>query len=254
MRISKRPTAPGDLPDLHATASGLTRGSVFAALMQNGNWMALLEVGQKTVLETPQGQSLELVTKATIGVPVTASGTYLHPDDFGQLGEREKPTLRLYRLSDSLRKIGTGTGFVLLLAAVLATMTAAAGVVFLIVGQQQTTVSATADKAQAVLEWVRQPVRQLDDIPAPTGVELEAERRRLDARINQAGRCLQQLQGHQDQAASIPGITCASVTPPWWKTQAAGSLITAAIALITALMGLATLKNRYGFQKNPAPA
>lgn len=59
------------------------------------------------------------------------------------------------------------------------------------------------------------------------------------------------IEGQHTPALTIPGISCAKASAPWWQKTLTGSLITDGIAVLTALVSIIALRSRYGFQKSP---
>jgi hypothetical protein len=52
---------------------------------------------------------------------------------------------------------------------------------------------------------------------------------------------------------TVSGIDCSPVDTDWYYDSNYGSLITGALGVVTALVGMATLRSKFGFQKFPAP-
>ncbi|MDH6110107.1 hypothetical protein P3T36_005833 [Kitasatospora sp. MAP12-15] len=141
-------------------------------------------------------------------------------------------------------------GLVTLAPPLLALLTAVATLIFVPLSQAPPTV--IADKSQVLLAWTSEPVSQLDAAEPNDFDPLIARiHQDLDRRAVQVGWCLQKIQGHQAPPATVPGITCASATVPWWRTPQFATLVTVGIALVTAMVSLLALRSRYGFQKRP---
>jgi hypothetical protein len=250
IRIKRRPTDPGWLPEIHPAGQGsVAAGAVYVAKTVDGVLQQpQLETGQKAVLEVGS-QHAEVKTSAVYNGTVSADGTYLNAVDYAKFTSRDKPTLRLYTSRDSLHKMMQIPGLVLLLPALGATLTAIAGIFFVWSSQAQPTPSAVAGTAQTVLAWAGQPTDQFD---APvSAAQITAVHQQLDARSQEAEWCLLAIEGQHTPSVTIPGVTCAPVTVPWWRSALAGSLITGAIAVCTALVGIVALRSKYGFQKSP---
>ena len=245
--LSTAPTA--NLPDIHAAANNsLAAGSVFVLREVNGSLVSQLPDGVHVVLQTPAGERLELTTRAAIGAMPGVAGTYLNPEDAARIARHDTPTLRRYASSDTWRKVWTPAGRLLLAPALLAVVTAAVGVYFAIMGTSGGG-SATTQKAQNLVTWVRQPTDGLTDATSPTAVE--AAGAELQRRATAATFCLQQIQGNQSPTASVPGITCSADRTPWWRSRATGVLVTGVTAVVTAALGVVSLNGKYGFGKNP---
>jgi|GEM_PF-3010093 len=250
--LTKSPTAAGVLPEIH-DAGGLTQGSVYVARKVNGSFVSQLPNGKKAVLETPQDARLELLTTNKIGVTVTAAGTFLNSADLAKVVERSNPSLRAYSFwRDTLRKATSGAGVLLLLGALAALVTAAAAALYVLLSNGEPSVGTTADKAETLWEWAREPANQLELTGQPTAQQITATRHELDNRVRDAGWCLQRIEGHAAPSVQIPGIDCSPVVTPIWRTSQAGSLITGGIAVITAILGIVNLQGRFGFQKSPS--
>ncbi|HET9188078.1 MAG TPA: hypothetical protein VFN80_09000 [Acidothermaceae bacterium] len=99
------------------------------------------------------------------------------------------------------------------------------------------------------MTWVRQPVDGLYSSTSPSN--LHAAAAELQRRASAATLCLQQIQGNQAPAATVPGITCSPVRTPWWRSSDTGVLATGVIAVVTAALGVVSLNGKYGFGKNP---
>jgi hypothetical protein len=250
-RLTRQATKPDELPNVHEAVAGtLAAGNVYVGLASGNQIVSGLDDNQKAVLQTPGSPGLELRTRSSIGSPVSAPGTYLNTADVDKLSNRVHPTMRKYGLGDTLRKVGTTAGLVLLGSAVFALTTAVASVVFLVLSEQQPSTTEIADKAQTVLSWVSEPVERLPR--HVNGEAREAAREMLVERIDAAGRCFQQLQGHETEPATIPSISCSSTRVPWWRASLTGSLAVGVIAIITAALGMVALTGRYGFQRSPS--
>lgn len=256
IRIRRSPTpatGAGALPAVQAAAAGgITPGSVYVVKTAGDGTKETLQKGKKAVLGSASDKTryAELITRDTFGGTLTADGTYLNQADYDKFGGCADPRLRLYTFRDSLRKIGQIGGVVALLPALFALLTAIAGVFFVWSSQAQASVSAVAGTAQTVLAWAGQPADQLD-AAGVSAAEVAAVRQQLDSRSRDAQFCLLAIEGQQAPSVTIPGVTCASATTPWWRGTVAGSLITGGIAVLTALVGIVALRSNYAFQKNP---
>lgn len=220
-----------DVAPLHPS-NFIATGNVYVGTKPDGGAIAAeLEDGKKAVLQTKDGAKLELTTRNTIGGNPGATGTYLSNADYYSLNNRTKPQLRRYKRSDTFAKVRSSAGVLLLLPALLALLTAASSLFFLLSSQGQTPTTAVAAQAQAIVSWVSQPGT---------------------ARASTAQACLLRIEGQQLPQITIPGVTCAPPTTPWWRSTLTGSLLTAGIALLAALVGIFGLPSHYAFRKNPA--
>jgi hypothetical protein len=236
-------TQPVPVPEVRSAPAGaLRRGSVYVL---NGNadppTSQLLD-GKRAVLTVANGQAVEVTTRATIGPVVEIAGTYLDGADVAALGVATGATLRSYTWRDTAAKIRSRAGLLVLAPAVFALLTAAASVYFALAASGDTGPS-TAATAQAAVLWLRQP---LDAAPSGT-----ADPSQLGRRLTQVSICLQELAGQPSTGARIPHVDCAAEAVPWYRSSTAGALVTGAIALLTAGIGVIALNGRYGFGKSP---
>lgn len=110
---------PTDLPTLRQ-APGVAPGSIYVAEDVEGeprSWLPKL--GQRVVLQTPHGESLELIARTTVQPRGNVEGGYLNEADSEKLGDRTQPTLRCYSGRDPLKQDLFGGWVVLLLPTVL---------------------------------------------------------------------------------------------------------------------------------------
>jgi hypothetical protein len=118
-----------------------------------------------------------------------------------------------------------------------------AGVAFLLTSQSNVTAGVVADKAQTLFQWA---VHQPSVAAAATGSDVQA-------RVDEAGWCLQTIEGHQAPPVNIPGVSCKQATgTEWWQSTLVGSLITGGFGFVAALVGLLSVQARFGFQKSPS--
>ena len=228
LQLTKKPQNAEPLHESNFVAVG----NVFMGKKDDGGALtAELVDGAKAVLLTQDGGKLELTTRNTIGGGPTATGTYLSAADFVSLENKAQPQLRLYKRTDTFAKVLSAAGILLLLPALLALLTAAASLFFLLSSQSQPSTTAVADQAQAIVSWAGQPGT---------------------ARASTAQACLLRIQGQPGPPVTIPGVTCAPPTTPWWRSTLTGSLLTAGIAVLAALIGIFGLPSHYAFRKNPA--
>lgn len=235
---------------IHQTGQGVAPGDVYVRWTIDGG-VQTLEDNKKAVLESHDNtQRAELVTRANLGAgAIEVDGTYLNADDFAKFTNRNDPTLRLYTIRDSLRKVKQRGGLVILLTALGALITAVVAVFFLWSSHAQPSPSALVGTAQTVLAWVGQPADKLDvDV---SSAQVVVVRQQLDTRSREAQWCLLATEGQKTPSVTIPGVTCAPATVPWWRSSFTGSLITGGIAVLTALIGIVALRSKYGFQRSP---
>jgi hypothetical protein len=214
--------------DLHPTEA-IPSGSVYVA---GSDFAAELPPDKHVVLQTSNADKLELTTRNQIATQLSSTGTYLNMVDYNSLNYRAAPQLRLYTWHDTFAKIRSAPGILLLVPALLALLTAVAGVFFLLSSQGQPSPASITDEAQSVLTW--------------------AAAQPSAARTALATQCLQLIGGHQLPAVSVPGVTCAPPTAQWWQSATIGSIVTGCIAVLTAIVGFFGLPAHYGFRKSPA--
>lgn len=210
-----------------------------------------LPADRKVVLETTNGGPLELLTSKT-APPVDGPGTYLDVSDLGKLGSaKDGPTLRTYGSHDTWRKIFSRAGIQVGVGTIATLITAAIG---LMLALPAVTSTSTVDvaKVKTVLAWTREPLDQLKTSPTPSASELDASRRTVDARITTGGDCLSLLQGDQAPAATVPGVMCTKSSGSDWSAKTAAGVVTTALAVLTAILGLLALTSKYGFQQSPS--
>jgi hypothetical protein len=223
--LTKSATQPGQLPPLHAS-SGLAAGHVYVLDQQEQR----LAADQRAVLQTQQGGRLEVSTSDTIGVQITAPGTYLNATDYATLADQDTPTLRLYGYQDTLAKLRAAPGFLTALTALLSVLTALLSVFFVWSAMTAPGPTAINDRAQALLESVQ------------SGGNTQAQA---------AVSCLKEIRGSSTQQVSVPGVDCSPVQTPWWRQPTWGSLITGLLGVASAAAGTITVASKFGFQKSP---
>jgi hypothetical protein len=242
---------------LHSAAQGVPQGGIYVAMTENNTLRPQLTDGDRVVLESEAdtNQKAELITRGGNGPidsgTVMQPGIYLNGVNYAKFSNRTDLTLRLYTERDTLRKIASVTGLVLLLPAAGALIAAVVGIFFLWSSQGQPSTATAAGTAQTVLAWAGQPADQLE-APDVGGAHVAQVHQQLDTRSRDAEWCLLAIEGQQAPAVTIPGVTCAPARVPWWRSTLTGSLITGGVAVLTALTGIVALRSHYGFQKSPA--
>jgi hypothetical protein len=121
------------VPDLYEI-TGIAAGNVYIAKPSADPevFNSDLRGGQKVVLRTQQGETLELTTRCEIGGEPSAKGTYLNAVDLATFNDVANPQMRLYTGWDTFAKVRSAVGVALLLPAVLAVLTAIVGIFFLL--------------------------------------------------------------------------------------------------------------------------
>ena len=133
MNLSNQPTPT--LPVAAAAAGALAPASIYVA---DPALLAPQLPAGKHVVIAAAGGSAELTTSSTIGAAVTAAGTYVDAAQYVAIANWANPTLRLYTLTDTWRKMRSLPGILLLLSAFIGGVAAVAGLYFALVGTSPT--------------------------------------------------------------------------------------------------------------------
>lgn len=224
-------------------------GRVFVATEENRRFAGQLEEGKAAVLEV-EGGRLELTTIATVRSSVGAPGTYLNPADIYRLDGAEKtPRLRRYTLRDTFGKAWSRSGVILLIVTALGLFSAAAALVLAVAGESSTSARAVAERSQTLLSWAVEPAEGLEGADER---KVSAARRAVSRREAQAQTCMRSLGGGEASEAQPGGVSCIPQSPPWWKDKDKGALLALLIALVTTLLGLFGVVEKFGFRRSPA--
>jgi hypothetical protein len=220
-----------EIPPLHVI-EGIASGNIYIAKTNAANTgiEPYLDDAQQVILFTEDNEKLELMTRKKIRGKPRAEGTYLNAVDLAKFNNAAKPKIRLYTWGDTFAKLCSPAGIALLLPAILAVLTAVVGIFFLLTSQSQSSAITAGDRSLAVVAWATKPGT---------------------ARASQAQSCLLLIEGHQAPPVTVPGVTCAPPTTPWWRSALIGSLVTGCIAILAALVGIFALPSHYKFGKNP---
>jgi hypothetical protein len=240
---------PVELPALHrAGENALAPKSVYVLKTVAGTLSSQLPAGKKAVLARGSA-TVELTTRDSMGGKVDQPGTYVTAADMTGLVGTGLPTIRKYRSRDTWNKIWSRGGRRFLLATLVAIMTSIVGAWFLFAGDKGTTSATVATRAQAALEWAAAPADQL-----AAGADVTAVRRELARREREAARCLQQLRGDDVAGAKVEGVNCAATTPSPVRDKDNEALVTTLLGLVTVLLTLTGLRDKFGFGKDPDQA
>jgi hypothetical protein len=235
------------VPDVYpAPRALLSAGTVYVLKDEGSGLTPQLPGGKQALLITIGGQR-EVRTIATPVVGLDAEATYLDESDYIGLGNPGEPRLRLYGWRDTCNKMFGRQGAMLLASTLAGFLAAAAGLYFAIWGAHPTGAATVADRAQTALEWVEEPVDRFN--AQSPGVA--AARRTVHLREVQASRCLDKLGAREAPAATVPGVNCNVESPPWYRSQDSAAWVTLAVGLLTALVAILGLRDKFGFQKNP---
>lgn len=236
---------PQPVPAVHQARSGVSTGRVFIAERSpEGRTISVVADDRKVVLENQRDAPLELRTIST-GPQVTASGTYLAPDDFAKFTSRSAAiNVRAYTWRDTARKVNSRAGIYTLWPTIMAIVGALGSLGFLLFVVASPTATVSTETVEALVAWVQQPAEQATANPASN---LDVEQR-----AELAAQCLASLRGEPAPRVEIPGIQCAANLTPLWRTPLAAGTFAALLAGVGgAIAGLLLLKKSFGFQKSP---
>ena len=236
-----------DVRPIRAGGTQPPQGSVFVGRRENASVVADVMGEKKVVLETKQGR-LELTTTESIGGSPGQTGTYLNGADYAKLGSTERPTIRLYGLGDTWRKIRSGPGLLLVATTILAVVTAGTGLGYAIWGKSGTSAGTVAVRAQTAITWALEPA---NDLATADTAATTATIRELRRRSRETSRCLAHLRGDESQPAKVPGVKCELSKPPAWQNKENAGKVSAALGALVALLGTLSVRGRYGFGKDP---
>jgi hypothetical protein len=235
--LGKKPQCAPELSDIEQVPEGrvFVQGDKGIA-----SQLTELENGKKAVLCTEGGGRLELITMSECeGVTDQEYGTFLNDADYKALkDDRAKPALRAYLWTDTLGKVFSKKGAVLVLTTVLGLLVAAFGVYIAIWGKSGTSPAAVAERGEALVRWVAEPAS------GPTAV-------RVRTREAQAERCLISLRGGEASVSSVGGVKCTADSPPLWQDKDVAAAIATIVGAITALLSGLLAAAKFGFQHVP---
>jgi hypothetical protein len=245
IELDKNPTS---VPPIRIGTT-VPAGNVFVATAEDGEFPGQLPGGKPAVLEIG-GSSLELKTMASLRSAPTAPGTYLHETDADRLeGAQGSPTIRKYRLRDTAEKAWSRAGAILLIVTLLGLLSAGAALFLAIEGESPTSATAIAERSQTLVSWAAEPADRLE---GGDEKEVAAARRALHRREATAQRCLRSLAGGEAIDVKPGGVSCETKSPPFWKDKDKGALLGLVIGLLTTLLGLFAVGEKFGFGKSPA--
>lgn len=238
IELGKQPT---EVPRMYvSSAVPQGRVCVYEADAGAGAPTSQLVDGLKVVLSANGGKR-ELKTLAHATGLGEVPGAFLSEADYESFsGQLEHPTLRLYGLSDTWRKVKSRRGFVLLVTTGLGLLLALFGACLAIWGESPTSTAAVAERAQALLRWTTEPV------DGPDGPAAVAER---EAR---AQRCLTALRGGEAKVEKVGGVSCETTSPSFFRNKDSGALAAALAGAITALLSLFGLADKFRFGQEPS--
>ena len=235
--LGRKPQCAPELSDV----SHVPEGKVFVQGDENvAGQLTALKKDEEVVLCTAGGGPLELIAMSECeGITSQEHGTFLNDSDYKALkGELAKPNLRAYRWTDTLGKVFSKKGVVLVLTTVLGVLVAGFGAYVAIGGKSGTSPTAVAERGEALVRWVAEPAS------GPTAV-------RVRTREAQAERCLVSLRGGEASVLSVGGVKCTADSPPLGQDKDVAAAIAAVAGAITALLSSLLAVAKFGFQHVP---
>jgi hypothetical protein len=244
--ISVSGSAQGFPQLLEATKGAVGKGKVYVAREQGGAFVPDLPDGKQVVLSA--GSTRELTTTNSYGgVQLTSAGTYLNAEDLTGLDQTVTPTIRPYGAGDGWRKRLSGAGLLLLAPAIIGLISAGVAIYVVLATQDPTSAATVAGRAQTALAWTSEPIDQIGSSQGGETARREAQRR---ARM--VTRCLRQLQGQQQQPpAAVPGVTCSTSSPPWYRDKEALAWYTLLVGALTAVINVLGTRKSFAFGAQP---
>jgi hypothetical protein len=236
--IGDEPTA---LPKIEVDPE-LGEGTFYAIRGNGVEAESLLEAGQEVVLFTESGKTeLRTLGGPPAGKKVRTEGTYVAQADRDSLGEKAAgPKVRLYnKKTDGWKKAKSASAVVLLVTTALGLASLLFGLWLAIGGETGTSAAAVAERSEALLAWVVEPLDGQSD---------PGEARR---RSEEAGKCLTVLRGGEAQIVEVGGVGCKTSSPPFWKDKDSGGIVGAFLGLVVALLGVIGVTRKFGFRQTP---
>ncbi len=235
--LGRKPQCAPELSDVEQ----VPEGKVFVQGSEGvEDQLTALEEGEEVVLCTEDGGRLELIALSKCkGITDDEEGTFLNDTDYKALkGKLAKPKLRTYLWTDTLGKVFSKKGGVLVLTTVLGLLVAVFGAYAAIGGKSGTFPAAMAERGEALVRWVAEPAS------GPTAV-------RVRTREAQAERCLASLRGGEASVSSVGGVKCTADSPPLWQDKDVAAAVAAVVGAITALLSGFLAAAKFGFQHAP---
>jgi len=213
-------------------------GKVYVAAKEGGAVVSQLVDGKEVVLAA-KGGSTELTTVATAPKEIEAPGTYVSQGDRDRLGQTaDEPSLRLYQNKDGWKKVKSPSGVILLLTTALGLISAVFGLWLLLEGESGTSSTTVAERGEALLTWVTEPLG--------SGNDKEATQRAAEAR-----RCLTALRGGEAKVKKVGEVDCTTSSPSFLKNNDSGGLLAAIVGLLTLVLGLVGVRKKFSFGSSP---
>lgn len=232
---------PTPLPKVEVDRE-LAPGRLYVIRGNRADAESQLEADKEVVLLTEGGRA-ELKTLA--GPPgrrkITTEGTYVAQVDRDSLGETAaEPKVRLYsKTKDGWTKAKSASAVVLLLTTGLGLISLAFGLWLALGGENGTSAATVAERSEALLAWVVEPLDGQGGAP------------QVNQRSEEARKCLTSLRGGEAKVEEVGGISCKTSSPSFWKNKDNASLVGAIIGFLVALLGVTGVVRKLGFRQNP---
>jgi hypothetical protein len=198
--------------------------------------------GEKLVLTTDGGR-LELLGQAAM-VGVLGDGVYLDAGDLAKLSATTNSQVHTYGNRDTLEKVKSFPGLVLLVGTVAGVITAAVALATFFFATPDTS---AIDSAGAAVARAHQSFDQIQP-----GSSFDATRRVAASQLDEATNCIDHLAGRSTPSVSIKGISCTSAKKRGFAKKENREWLVAVIGLIVASATLvAAAEKSFGFQKSP---
>jgi hypothetical protein len=221
---------------------GLAAGTFYVIKGEGDNASPQLTAGKEVVLATKGGSAeLRTLDDPPAGKKVITEGTYVAWEDRNSLGAAaEKPKARLYdKKRDGWKKAKSASAALLLITTCLGIASLLFGLWLTIGGEDGTSTAAVAERSEALLAWVVEP------LDSEEGAEQARQR------SEQAASCLTSLRGGEAEVDKVGGVSCKVSKPPFWKNNDLGGLLSAVIGLIVAVLGAFGVLRKFSFRKTP---
>ena len=212
---------------------------------------SMLSDGQQIMLVNDAVKDgLELKGQQRYGQDLTADaeGIYLNSAEYNKYKDGNNIVVRQFTRDDILKKLLKPKGLVLAGTAVMTLLTGATA----IGSSYEATpsgIASTQTPQSIVNTWTEEP-KILLQAPNLTTDQVTQVRQLVQAREAVGKQCLQAREGHAPAPQeSVPGVDC--VKPEPYKTTHFWAWITAVCALITGVLGVIALLQKFGFQQKP---
>lgn len=232
---------PRKLPKVEVDPE-LGAGKFYVICGEDADAQPQLEPDKEVVLFTKGGSAeLTTLTGPPGGRKVTTKGTYVAQVDRDSLGEKAtNPEVRLYsKMSDGWKKAKSASAVILLVTTALGVLSLVFGLWLAIGGENGTSAAAVAERSEALLAWVVEPL------------DGQGGAARVNQRAEEARKCLTSLRGGEAKVEEVGGVSCETSSPPFLKDKDKGSLVGAFIGFVVALLGGFGVFQKFGFRQTP---